>query len=234
MITKQTISRNEADYSAGETILIDKHSGITSFGIVNRLRRIIHVKKVGHAGTLDPRATGLLIICTGKKTKIISSFQDLPKVYSGIIKLGEKTPSMDSETEVIEKKTTDGISEDMIFAARDKFTGDIEQIPPMYSALKHNGKALYKYARKGEEIVREPRKVKVYYFKITGINLPEVHFEINCSKGTYIRSIANDLGDVLNCGGHLKELRREKIGDYSVDDALTLKEFEDHYSVQVN
>lgn len=234
MITKQTIIRNEADYSAGEAILIDKHSGITSFGIVNRLRRIIHVKKVGHAGTLDPRATGLLIICTGKKTKTISSFQDLPKVYSGIIKLGEKTSSMDSETEVIEKKSTDGISEDMIFAVRDKFIGDIEQIPPMYSALKHNGKALYKYARKGEEIMREPRKVKIYNFKITGINLPEIHFEIKCSKGTYIRSIANDLGDMLNCGGHLQELRREKIGDYSVEDALTLKEFEDHYSVQVS
>ncbi len=234
MITKTTKNLNEADFAAGEVILIDKHSGITSFGIIHKIRRMINVKKVGHAGTLDPLATGLLIVCTGKKTKEISSFQDLQKVYSGIITLGIQTPSMDGETEPDKILPTDQIAEAQLLDAQIKLSGEIEQIPPMYSALKHKGKALYKFARKGTDVKREPRKIKVYEFKITKINMPDVHFKITCSKGTYIRVIANDFGNILGCGGYLKNLRREKIGEYSVDDALTIEGFKEFFNVQQN
>ncbi len=225
MISKKTNNFSELDFQKGEVILMDKQVGESSFRAVHIVRKAIGVKKVGHAGTLDPNATGLLIICTGKKTKEITSFQDLGKVYEGVIKLGVKTPSMDPETEPSEIKEYGHITESDIEETRKEFLGEINQIPPMFSAIKHKGKALYKYARKGVDIERPARKVKIYDFKITKIDLPDVHFEIHCSKGTYIRVIANDFGDKLGCGGMLNVLRRSKIGDYSAEDAFTTNEF---------
>ncbi len=227
MISKATNDLFNADFTNGEVILIDKDAGISSFGIVRKLRRILGVKKIGHAGTLDPLATGLMILCTGKKTKEISTFQDQYKVYSGIISIGKRTASMDSETEVIEEKDFSNVSFDDIESVRKTFLGKIMQLPPMYSALKHKGKALYKYARKGTEVKRFPREVEIHEFYITKTDLPDIHFEIKCSKGTYIRVIADDFGNMLGCGGYLKKLRREAIGQYQVADAYTLNELEE-------
>lgn len=225
MITKKTTDLSGRNFHAGEVILIDKPVNWTSFKVIHTLRKITGEKKIGHAGTLDPFATGLLIICTGKKTKEISFFQNQEKTYSGTITLGKKTPSMDLETEIIEEKPVDGISEEMIYNVRDKFTGKIMQIPPMYSAVKFKGKNLYELARKGKTVSREPREVLVKKFEIQQINLPDIKFEITCSKGTYIRVIANDFGDNLGCGGLLSSLRRTFIGDYSVEEALTIENF---------
>lgn len=226
MITKETIDFSNADFNFGEAILIDKPSGWTSFKVVHIIRKITGVKKVGHAGTLDPLATGLLILCTGKKTKEIAKFQDAEKTYTGVITLGKKTLSMDLETEVIEEKPVKGIKESDIEKARDSFTGEILQTPPMYSALKVGGKTLYNLARKGKTVKREPRKVKVSKFLIKKIDLPDIHFEICCSKGTYIRVIANDMGEMLGVGGVLSSLRRIRIGEFSVKNALKVEAFE--------
>lgn len=225
MITRQNSSFDEIDFSTGEAVLIDKPLKMSSFSVVYKVRKAVGVKKVGHAGTLDPMATGLLIICTGKKTKEITSFQDMEKTYTGIISLGKRTASMDSETEFEDEKGIEGITEQDILNAKTAFSGKISQLPPMYSAVKHKGKSLYKYARKGREIQREPREVEIYGFDITKIELPDVHFEIRCSKGTYIRVIADDFGAKLGCGGYLKELRRSKIGAYSVEDAFVIEDF---------
>ncbi|MCH7827594.1 MAG: tRNA pseudouridine(55) synthase TruB [Bacteroidetes bacterium] len=230
MITKLTSHKIDVDFQKGQSILIDKPFSWTSFKVVHQIRKAVKVKKVGHAGTLDPRATGLLIICTGKMTKSISQFQDLPKTYSGIITLGKKTKSMDLETEPFEEKPVENISEEDILEVRDKFIGEIEQIPPMYSAVKVKGKRLYKYARKGETVEREKRNINIYKFEIEKVELPDIHFKIICSKGTYIRVIANDFGDELGCGGLLSKLRRENIGEHTVDQALTIDEFEKRYS----
>lgn len=230
MITKQTPQTTDVDFQSGQAILIDKPIGWTSFKVVHEIRKAVKVKKVGHAGTLDPLATGLLIICTGKMTKSISGFQDLPKTYSGIITLGKKSESMDLETESFEEKPFENITEEKIFEVRNKFIGEIKQTPPMYSAVKVNGKRLYKYARKGETIEREPRRINIYEFEIKEINLPDIHFEIKCSKGTYIRVIANDFGDELGCGGLLSKLRRESIGEYDVEQAMNVDEFKKMYA----
>ncbi|MFH1198269.1 MAG: tRNA pseudouridine(55) synthase TruB [bacterium] len=224
MITKQQIDIANSDFEAGEVLLIDKKFGLTSFSAIYKVKKILNIRKAGHAGTLDPYATGLLIICTGKKTKDIYKYQDLEKTYSGNICLGKITPSMDAETEVIEEHSIDHITEDDILKVRDSFLGTISQMPPMYSAIKFKGKALYKYARKGVEIEREPRQVEISRFEITGIDLPDIHFEIKCSKGTYVRVIAGDFGDKLGCGAYLKSLRRSGIGEYSVNDAFTIDE----------
>ncbi|MGA9293432.1 MAG: tRNA pseudouridine(55) synthase TruB [Ignavibacteriaceae bacterium] len=225
MITNDTIDYSKFDFDLGETILIDKPFWWTSFHVVHNLRKAVGVKKVGHAGTLDPMATGLLIVCTGKKTKEITTFQELEKTYTGIITLGKTTTSMDLETEIIEEKPFNNINEEMIFKAKEEFTGQILQIPPMYSAVKYKGKALYKYARKGKTVEREPREVFISKFNITNIELPDIHFEISCSKGTYIRVIANDLGISLGCGALLSSLRRTKIGNYNVENALLVDDF---------
>ncbi len=225
MITNDSIDYSKSDFDLGETILIDKPFRWTSFHVVHKIRKAVGVKKVGHAGTLDPLATGLLIICTGKKTKEISTYQDLEKTYTGIITLGKTTPSMDLETEIIEEKPLDNITEEKILEAKDEFTGSILQIPPMYSAVKYQGKSLYKFARKGKTVAREPRQVTVSKFNIIKINLPDIFFEISCSKGTYIRVIANDLGARLGCGAVLSSLRRIKIGNYDIEDALTMDDF---------
>lgn len=225
VITRQTINLKCADFDKGEVILIDKPLYKSSFNMIYKIRKATGVKKAGHAGTLDPRATGLLIICTGKKTKEISLFQDCCKTYTGVITLGKTTLSMDSETDFVEEKGTEGISEEDILLARDSFMGEIFQTPPMYSAVKFKGKSLYKYARKGVELKREPRQVTISGFNITKIDMPEVHFEITCSKGTYIRVIAHDFGQKLGCGGYLSALRRTKIGEFDVQDAFTIDEF---------
>ncbi len=225
MITNQTKNLKDLDYLSGQVILIDKPVDWTSFDVVAKIRSLIKIKKVGHAGTLDPLATGLLIICTGKRTKDISDYQNLKKTYTGKIILGKISPSMDLATEISEKQLPENLTEEKILSVRNKFLGKIEQVPPMYSAIKKNGKALYKLARKGKEVEREPREVEIYSFDITKINLPDIHFEITCSKGTYVRVIANDFGEELGCGGVLSSLRRTGIGEYKVDDAYTIDEF---------
>jgi tRNA pseudouridine55 synthase len=225
MITKQTKDPQTLDYLTGQVILIDKPVNWTSFNVVSRVRRLTKVKKVGHSGTLDPLATGLLIVCTGKKTKEISEYQAQRKKYTGIMTLGKSSPSMDLATEITEKDLPDDLTEEKILFARNKFLGNIEQVPPMFSALKHKGKALYKLARAGKEVERAPRQVEIFSFDITKIELPDIHFEIACSKGTYIRVIADDFGKELGCGGVLSLLRRTEIGDYKVDDAFDLNEF---------
>lgn len=214
------ILRNEL--TGGAVLLIDKPKDWTSFDVANKIRRTFRVKKVGHAGTLDPMATGLLIICTGIKTKEIDSFVGMDKTYTGRIKIGESTPSYDAETEVSERKPFEHVTELMIRDAAASMTGSIEQVPPMYSAIKKNGTPLYKLARRGIEIARKPRPVTIYDFDITEIDLPYVSFRIRCSKGTYIRAIAHDMGMKLDTGGHLTSLRRVGVGMFSVDDAVTI------------
>ncbi|MFA6597552.1 MAG: tRNA pseudouridine(55) synthase TruB [Ignavibacteriaceae bacterium] len=229
MITKQTSDFSTVDFVTGETLLIDKPLHWSSFKVIHKLRQIIGVKKIGHAGTLDPLATGLLIICTGKKTKQISTFQDLQKIYTGTITLGGVTASMDSEKEVTDIKPFNLITEEEILTAKKLFEGEIEQTPPMYSAVNYGGKKLYELARKGKTVERSTRSITVHNFSITKIALPEIDFEITCSKGTYIRVLANDLGEKLGCGAYLSGLRRTAIGDFSVSDALTVEEFAEKY-----
>jgi tRNA pseudouridine55 synthase len=224
MITKTTTDFSKFDFHSGEIILLDKPFGWTSFKVIYKIRKAIEVKKVGHAGTLDPLATGLLIVCTGKKTKEIASFQNLEKTYTGTILLGKTSPSMDLETEISSEMYLKNFSEDEIFKVRDSFLGTISQVPPMFSAIKRNGKNLYKLARKGKSVERTPREVFISKFDIV-VNLPEIHFEIKCSKGTYIRVIADDFGKKLGCGGLLSSLRRTQIGDYCVNDAFEVDEF---------
>lgn len=225
MVTKQTSDFSELDFKTGEVLLIDKPHSWTSFKVVNRIRKAVNVRRVGHAGTLDPMATGLLILCTGKKTKEIYKYIDSNKTYSGIITLGLTSSSMDAETETKTHPLPEELDEEQVKIVRDQFIGEIAQIPPMYSALKVDGQKLYKLARKGKTVKREPRRVTIYSFDILKIDLPDIHFEISCSKGTYIRVIANDFGEKLGCGGILSRLRRTKIGDYSVNDALEVDEF---------
>ena len=225
MVTKQTDDFASLDFLAGETLLIDKPPQWTSFKVVHTIRKAINVKRVGHTGTLDPLATGLLIILTGKNTKQMMKFEGLSKTYMGTFLLGKSSVSMDTESEMLNRDLPDIISNELIFKTRDTFLGNIEQIPPMYSALKVDGKKLYDLARKGKEVERKPRKVNISRFEITRIDVPEVDFDITCSKGTYIRVIANDFGEKLGCGAVLRKLRRTGIGDYSVEDALSVEEF---------
>ena len=225
MIKKETNSLLSCDFDSGETILLDKPLNWTSFDVVSKVRNAVGVKKVGHAGTLDPMATGLLIVCTGKKTKAILTFQDLEKTYIGSILLGKKSKSMDLEMELIGDEDISSITDEDIYKVREMFVGNILQVPPMFSAIKFKGKSLYNMARKGKTIELKPREVSVSKFEILEINRPFVEFEITCSKGTYIRSIANDFGEELGCDGVLNSLRRTAIGKYSVTDALRIDEF---------
>ena len=221
------------DYKNGQLLLIDKPLEWTSFQVVNKLRwhirKTFQIKKikVGHAGTLDPLATGLLIICTGKKTQQIEQYQAQVKTYTGTLVLGSTTPSYDLETEIDTTYPTTHITEDLIHQTTAKFTGTIEQYPPVFSALKKDGKRLYKFAREGKKVEISARKIVIDFFNITAINGLEVDFEIQCSKGTYIRSLAHDFGKALNSGAHLSVLRRTKIGDFSVDHAISVDAFID-------
>lgn len=230
MITREMTDLKGSDFYAGEDILIDKPVLWSSFKVVHEIRREIgRDLKIGHAGTLDPFATGLLILCTGKRTKSITSFQDLEKTYTGVITLGKSSPSMDLETPISVEKPFEHITEGDILKFRDTFTGIQMQVPPMYSAVKFQGKALYKYARNGKEVERQPKSINITEFEIMKIDLPEVHFRIKCSKGTYIRVIANDLGEKLGCGGVLSSLRRTAIGNFNVENALKVEEFKHLY-----
>jgi len=233
IITSRTVDLLNADFSEGEIILIDKPAGPTSFQVVSKIRKITGAKKVGHSGTLDPKASGLMIICTGKKTKEMDNFINLNKTYTGIIRLGLTSPSMDTETECSEIPLPDDLDENRILKVRDTFLGEIEQTPPMYSAIKIGGKKLYNLARKGKSIERKPRRILIEKFEITKIKLPDVYFTITCSKGTFIRVIAEDFGKKLNSGGILFELRRIGIGDYQVEEALSVNEFTKQFSVQI-
>jgi len=227
MITKTTADFTVPNLEEGEVILIDKIFRQTSFGVVDKIKKLTKIKKVGHAGTLDPFATGLLIICTGKKTKEVETFQDMHKTYEGHFTLGKVTLSMDTETDFIEEYDYSGVTEEQIENTRQKFLGEIDQIPPMFSAIKHQGKPLYHFARQGKVIKREPRKVNIISFEINKIELPVIHFKIVCSKGTYIRSLANDFGREIGCGAYLSSLRRTSIGEFNVADAFNVFEFLD-------
>ncbi|MGB5364402.1 MAG: tRNA pseudouridine(55) synthase TruB [Aureibaculum sp.] len=219
------------DLLNGQVILIDKPLHWTSFQVVNKLRWAIKKKfnlkkiKVGHAGTLDPLATGLLIICTGRFTKRIDEYQAQEKEYTGTFYLGATTPSFDLETEVNQHFPTSHITEDLIIETTKKFMGEIEQIPPIYSAIKKDGKRLYELARAGESTIIQSRKVTISEFEIIEINLPHIEFRVRCSKGTYIRSLANDFGMALKSGAYLFSLRRTKIGDSNVSKANSIDEF---------
>ena len=220
------------EFLSGQILLIDKPLGWTSFDLVKKVKALIRTKynlgkiKVGHAGTLDPLATGLLIVCTGKFTKRISEIQGQAKIYTGEITLGGATPSYDLETEVDTRYEISHITKRLIQDTALLFTGEIDQKPPIFSALKRSGERLYKKARRGENIEIEPRKVSVHSFEITAIEMPKISFEIICGKGTYIRSIAHDFGAALDSGGHLSKLCRTAIGDYKLQDALDIISFE--------
>ncbi|MBD3662065.1 MAG: tRNA pseudouridine(55) synthase TruB, partial [Arenibacter algicola] len=209
----------------------DKPLGWSSFQAVNslkwKIRKEFQLKKIkiGHAGTLDPLATGLLLICTGKATKTINELQGQEKEYTGTITLGGTTPSYDLETEINENFPIDHITNELIHSTTSQFIGDIEQIPPVFSALKKDGKRLYEYAREGKEVEIKKRGVTITEFEITSIELPMVQFRVVCSKGTYIRSLAHDFGKALQSGAHLSSLKRTKIGDYNVNKAITPEEF---------
>ncbi len=219
------------DFKNGQVLLIDKPLDWTSFQVVNKIRGTIKKQfnlrkiKVGHAGTLDPLATGLLIICTGKFTKRIEEFQSQIKEYTGTFTIGSTTPSYDLETEINEHFATEHITDKLIRDTTDLFTGEIEQKPPMFSAIKKDGKRLYELARAGKTIEIKSRKVTISEFEITKIDLPKIEFKVVCSKGTYIRSLANDFGKALHSGAHLSSLRRTKIGNYSSKDAYSIDMF---------
>ena len=219
------------DFKNGQVLLIDKPLNWTSFQAVNKLRwhirKTFNIKKikVGHAGTLDPLATGLLVICTGKMTKQINEFQAQVKEYTGTITLGSTTPSFDLETDIDKTYPTEHITEELIKKTTKQFIGAIDQYPPVFSAIKKDGKRLYEFARAGEKVEIRPRTINISEFEITNINGLEIGFRVVCSKGTYIRSLANDFGKALQSGGHLTALRRTKIGDFHVDNALSIESF---------
>ena len=223
---------NRENLQKGSTILIRKPMNWTSFQVVNKMRwlikNLLNIQKikVGHAGTLDPLAEGLLIICTGKSTKKIEEFQNLKKTYTGVFYLGATRPSFDLETDIDTTSPIDHLKKDDLIKVRDQFVGDILQTPPLFSAVKFRGKKLYEYARAGEKIEPRKRKVSVYNFKLSKIKLPKVYFEIECSKGTYIRSIANDYGQKLGVGAYLESLVRTQIGNYCLKQAISIEEFE--------
>lgn len=218
------------NFLEGTMLLVNKPLTWTSFDVVNKVRynlkKRLNIKKikVGHAGTLDPLATGLLILCTGKFTKKLDSYQGMFKEYTGTITLGGTTPSHDLEMEVDQEYPTDHITKELIEQARLSFLGDIEQLPPMFSALKVNGEPLYKRARKGEKVEVKARPVHIYDFEVDSTNFPNIDFRVRCSKGTYIRSLAYDFGKALNSGAHLTKLVRTKIGEYNYEDAWDLDE----------
>jgi tRNA pseudouridine55 synthase len=222
------------DFQKGALLLIDKPLTWTSFDVVNKIRYKLKHKlgvkklKVGHAGTLDPLATGLLIICTGKFTKQLQGLQGLTKNYTGTIKLGATTVSYDAEHEEDEQFPTKHITPALIEEQRQAFMGEIDQLPPMFSAIKVDGQPLYKKARKGIKVEVQPRKITIEEFDLTKIEMPHLDFQVKCSKGTYIRSLAYDFGKACESGGYLTGLRRTKIGDYSIDDAWQLEDFLAH------
>ena len=232
------ISINEESFKNGQVLLVDKPLEWTSFQVVNKLRWQIKQRfklkkiKVGHAGTLDPLATGLLILCTGNETKNIDSYQAQIKEYTGIFTIGATTPSYDLETTIDKTFEISHITPNLIEETRKQFIGTIQQKPPIFSAIKHDGKRLYDLARKGETAEIKSREITIFEFEITKIEMPNLHFRAVCSKGTYIRSLAFDFGKALNSGAYLSALRRTKIGEFSVDNAFSVESFIKKLSVE--
>lgn len=214
-------------YEEGQVILINKPLKWTSFDVVRKVRNITKAK-TGHAGTLDPLATGLLICCTGKMTKNINEYQAQEKEYTGTFTLGAVTPTYDLESEPADFKPTDGITPELIYATTRQFTGALQQLPPIHSAIKQNGKPIYELARKGVAVKVEPRSIFIKTFEITKIEMPIVHFRVECSTGTYIRSLANDFGAALGCGGYMSSLCRTRIGAFKLEDAWEMDAFIEH------
>ncbi|SFW57116.1 tRNA pseudouridine(55) synthase TruB [Chitinophaga sancti] len=211
-------------YEEGQVILINKPLTWTSFDVVRKIRNTTKAK-TGHAGTLDPLATGLLICCTGKMTKKINEVQAQEKEYTGTFTLGAVTPTYDLESEPTDFKPLDALTPESIHAATRQFIGELQQLPPIHSAIKQNGKPIYELARKGVEVKVEPRKIFIKTFEITSIALPVVHFRVECSTGTYIRSLANDFGAALGVGGYMSSLCRTRIGEFKLEDAYTMEDF---------
>ncbi len=222
---------SKASALEGEVLLINKPLNWTSFQVVKKIRYILKKKfnlkdlKVGHAGTLDPLASGLLILCVGRMTKKISEFQNLDKEYVGTMLLGSTTPSYDLETEVNNTFSINHINENLLSSVKNKLLGTIDQFPPIFSAVKKDGKRLYKYAREGKNVDIKSKKVTINKFYLKRIYMPKIDFEVNCSKGTYIRSLINDFGKELNSGAHLTSLKRTKIGSFSINDSISVDEF---------
>ncbi|TDI94367.1 MAG: tRNA pseudouridine(55) synthase TruB [Caldithrix sp.] len=208
------------DFELGEILNINKPVGWTSFDVVKKIRGQLKIKKVGHAGTLDPFATGVLLVCTGRATKKVEELMNLKKEYIARIEFGKNTDSYDLTGTVLSEKDASNVTLDRICQHIEKFKGDVEQIPPMYSAVKVNGERLYKVARRGEVVERKPRKVTIYQMDILDFNNPFLELRIVCSRGTYIRTIANDLGEMLGCGAYLTALTRAGIGDFKLDDSF--------------
>ncbi|MFH0867079.1 MAG: tRNA pseudouridine(55) synthase TruB [Bacteroidota bacterium] len=221
------------DFENGSVLLIDKPLHWTSFDVVNKIRSLIKYKrnikkiKIGHAGTLDPLATGLLILCTGKFTRRIEEFQSFEKEYTGTFFLGASTPSYDLETKVTETTDISELTDSEIISAAGFFKGGYEQLPPVFSAKKIRGERAYEFARKGKKVEMKPVSIIISEFMITAVRLPEVDFRIRCSKGTYIRALARDMGEKLNCGAYLSSLRRTQIGNFHVDSAMSMEQFEE-------
>jgi tRNA pseudouridine55 synthase len=213
-------------YEEGRTLLINKPLHWTSFDVVKKVRNLIRIRKVGHAGTLDPLATGLLILCTGKFTKRIAEFMAKEKEYTGSFTLGATTPTYDLESTPVWRSDFSGITTEQILAATGRFKGSILQVPPAHSAIKKDGRRVYELARRGEEVRLEPRKIQIKEFEIVAVELPLVYFRVVCSTGTYIRSLAQDFGTVLSCGAYLSSLTRTRIGEFSLPQALSMEEAE--------
>ncbi|MBI5371778.1 MAG: tRNA pseudouridine(55) synthase TruB [Sphingobacteriales bacterium] len=214
-------------FEEGQVLLINKPLRWTSFDVVGKIRNLVRIKKVGHAGTLDPLATGLLIVCTGKFTKRINEYMAQEKEYTGTFTLGTTTPTYDLESEPGNPRPVDQLTEEMIRSATAAFTGEIYQVPPAHSAIKVEGKRVYELARQGKEVKLEPRKLFIHAFEITRVELPLVEFRVVCSTGTYIRSLAYDFGEALGCGAHLSSLCRTRIGAFSLSEAESITGFEE-------
>lgn len=216
---------NQNTFEDGRVLLINKPLQWTSFDVVRKIRNTIKIKKVGHAGTLDPLATGLLIVCTGKFTKKINEYMAKEKEYTGTFTLGAVTPTYDLESKPINFISIENINSDAVYETVKKFTGKILQTPPIHSAIKQKGKPVYLLARKGIDVVMAPREITIHDFEITNINFPEISFKVVCTTGTYIRSLANDFGQSLGCGAYLSSLCRTRIGEFKLEKAMTMEEF---------
>lgn len=232
-LPKKVLQKELNKYEAGQVLLIDKPLYWTSFDVVRKIRSLIKIKKVGHAGTLDPLATGLLIVCTGKFTKKINEYMGMEKEYIGTFTLGAVTPTYDLESEPIDLKDISGITEKQIHNATKPFTGEIQQVPPMHSAVKKDGKPVYLMARKGIDLQLEPRTITINSFTIENIELPIVNFRVICTTGTYIRSLANDYGKELGCGAYLSSLRRTRIGEFLAENAWQMQDLADHIKNEI-
>jgi tRNA pseudouridine55 synthase len=224
-ILNSNAQENSSSPLAGGMLLINKPLHWTSFDVIRKIRNTLKIKKVGHAGTLDPLATGLLIVCTGPFTKKINEYMAQEKEYTGTFTLGAVTPTFDLESEPQNFKSIDDITYEAVYEAAKKFTGEIMQLPPVHSAIKQKGKPVYLLARKGVDVIMEPRKIKISEFEITNISFPIISFRVVCTTGTYIRSLANDFGQSLGCGAYLSSLCRTRIGKFALEEALTIEEF---------